>query len=751
MAIIEPNTNKDWAGRGVTDETLAQFKGKPRQTVINVDDGFRPIVMDGVTIGGKFKSASLDELNQAKEELAQNASDISEQLASTTESLNQKISEVKTTADAALPKAGGTVSGNLTVSGSTSTGSLTSGAVNSTGGVTTTTLKATGTSTLATVNAANVTTSGTLTANGAAALKKTLTVTGATTLSGGTSTTSLQVSGTSATVGGKNIVRSVNNIAATAEGNVVLPNFEQDGVKVIGNPDYNTITSPGFYHCNSTGSSNGPGFASKMIVLTTNAADPKFITQIAFPIYNDKNICPAIRNTNASGEWSAWEKFALTETSENVLFGQTLILKDSRVTKGTKPTSHRFSQIWFGDVNSKLGSTTTNANILGAVENAIRTDGSSDIKIYSNKNEAGTDERAQILVGWRKNSSGELIPTTIVSNTLRALSHKNGVTYDIIRLEPSTTAEDQDGVVISGASESIYICSGEIGVDAEAAKTIRDGLNVGSEDVVLASDQNIVFATNCQNRNSEEIRRAYMAPSGNFYFPSRLMQDITSNGWSPALCNLRQKNISRNTIPKATEYLYIPFYSKDGVTNSTDRLANIEYAKNASGDALFQFAVNNPSVTASESAMAIRMRWRKDGEEYVPEIYTSHHPVDESNDYSIATTKWVNNKITANNSKVIPKTGDAGTVSTYTSVGTNTTINDSSPDACQTASTVTVSNGTTGKSWTKIVRLTGSSPKVTLGSSWKWLDNKAPTLKQNGFLVLGWCGSGGLAIFNSVS
>lgn len=102
-------------------------------------------------------------------------------------------------------------------------------------------------------------------------------------------------------------------------------------------------------------------------------------------------------------------------------------------------------------------------------------------------------------------------------------------------------------------------------------------------------------------------------------------------------------------------------------------------------------------------------------------------------------------------STYIPKTGDAGTVSVYTTVGTNTTINDSSPDACQTASAVTVSNGTSNKSWVKIVRLTGSSPQVTLGTSWKWQGGSAPTLSQNGFLVLGWCGSGGIAIFNAVS
>lgn len=99
----------------------------------------------------------------------------------------------------------------------------------------------------------------------------------------------------------------------------------------------------------------------------------------------------------------------------------------------------------------------------------------------------------------------------------------------------------------------------------------------------------------------------------------------------------------------------------------------------------------------------------------------------------------------------IPKTGDAGTVSAYTTVGNNTTINDASPDACETSAAVTVSDGTAGKSWTKIVRLTGSSPSVSLGGNWKWQGGSAPTLKQNGFLVLGWCGSGGLAIFNAVS
>lgn len=99
----------------------------------------------------------------------------------------------------------------------------------------------------------------------------------------------------------------------------------------------------------------------------------------------------------------------------------------------------------------------------------------------------------------------------------------------------------------------------------------------------------------------------------------------------------------------------------------------------------------------------------------------------------------------------IPKTGDAGTVSAYTTVGSNTTVNDASPDACETSSSVTVSNGTTGKCWTKVVRLTGASPTVSLGRLWKWQGGSAPTLSQNGFLVLCWCGAGGIAVFNATA
>lgn len=66
MTEILPNTSNDIGNRGCTNTTLAQFKGKPRQVLVNIEDAYRLVVMDGSTLGGKFKAASLDELNSVK-------------------------------------------------------------------------------------------------------------------------------------------------------------------------------------------------------------------------------------------------------------------------------------------------------------------------------------------------------------------------------------------------------------------------------------------------------------------------------------------------------------------------------------------------------------------------------------------------------------------------------------------------------------------------------------------------------------
>ena len=98
----------------------------------------------------------------------------------------------------------------------------------------------------------------------------------------------------------------------------------------------------------------------------------------------------------------------------------------------------------------------------------------------------------------------------------------------------------------------------------------------------------------------------------------------------------------------------------------------------------------------------------------------------------------------------IPKVGNRGSLAGYETNGTNTIIDASAPDSNQTGSAVTVSNGASGTSWTKIVRVT-AAVTVTLGNSWVWQGGSAPTISAGGVLVCCWCGSGGIANFVSPS
>ena len=98
----------------------------------------------------------------------------------------------------------------------------------------------------------------------------------------------------------------------------------------------------------------------------------------------------------------------------------------------------------------------------------------------------------------------------------------------------------------------------------------------------------------------------------------------------------------------------------------------------------------------------------------------------------------------------IKLTGSRGNLAGYETNGTATTINQSARDSNQTGSNITVSNGTSGTSWTKIVRVT-AAVTVTLGSSWVWQGGSAPTIASGGILVCCWCGSGGIANFVSPS
>lgn len=101
-----------------------------------------------------------------------------------------------------------------------------------------------------------------------------------------------------------------------------------------------------------------------------------------------------------------------------------------------------------------------------------------------------------------------------------------------------------------------------------------------------------------------------------------------------------------------------------------------------------------------------------------------------------ATTATVNGKINIS--------GSRGDTAGYENTVTGNTVSATGRD-CQVASgTITVSNGSSGQAWTKVVKL-GSAVTVNLGSSFRWANGEAPEIKVPALLVCHWNNDAGIA------
>jgi hypothetical protein len=92
----------------------------------------------------------------------------------------------------------------------------------------------------------------------------------------------------------------------------------------------------------------------------------------------------------------------------------------------------------------------------------------------------------------------------------------------------------------------------------------------------------------------------------------------------------------------------------------------------------------------------------------------------------------------------IPKTGNRGALAGYSTSAVGTTVNASAKDSqYATSGTVTVKNGATGQTWTKVVKM--SAGTVTLESNWAWVDGEAPELSFPCLLICHWNNDKGIA------
>lgn len=94
-------------------------------------------------------------------------------------------------------------------------------------------------------------------------------------------------------------------------------------------------------------------------------------------------------------------------------------------------------------------------------------------------------------------------------------------------------------------------------------------------------------------------------------------------------------------------------------------------------------------------------------------------------------------------STLIPKSGNRGALAGYESSTRGIIVSDTSKDSQTASGAITVKQGTSGTTWTKVMYMTSGS--VSLGAYWKWSGGSAPTLKFPGVLVCHWNDTGGIA------
>lgn len=98
-------------------------------------------------------------------------------------------------------------------------------------------------------------------------------------------------------------------------------------------------------------------------------------------------------------------------------------------------------------------------------------------------------------------------------------------------------------------------------------------------------------------------------------------------------------------------------------------------------------------------------------------------------------------------STLIPKSGNRGAIAGYESSTRGIIVSDTSADSLTSSGAISVEQGTSGTTWTKVMYMTSGS--VSLGENWKWSGGSAPTLKFPGVLVCHWNDTGGIATYTA--
>ena len=442
-------------------------------------------------------------------------------------------------------------------------------------------------------------------------------------------------------------------------------------------------------------------------------------------------------------------------------------IRDSRVTRGTTPSTNCFTQVYFGD--STIGADVSGLeNINGFLEMGIRSDGRTDLKMVALRNESNSDNSysASLSVGWyqygdewaarataptpHENSTGtEIVTVAYGTNHYLKRDGSNRITADGLIWEKATSGgyftflrrvndadasasvgSSQDHFVISGFNQGTIICSGETGGNLESIAKIIAAME-HPESIVLAADRNLEIFTNCGNEADMAAAHKHVFKSnGNVQFGGTFVIEDSSLSHHFLM---RNSSLIKGTFPETAQYFDIAFVQNAGDA-TTDRFGAITTRVNPDGSTFTQLLAYKNQAGVNTSAF-LGVGFDEDGNSYT----YAPAPVTESNDNSIATTAWS-----------VGKTGNRGNLSGFETPVVQSsalTVTNTSRDTnlVTGAVKITVNDGAANQAWTKTVAISNGSATISLGSKWKWYGGAAPDVSANCVLVLHWCSTFGVA------
>ena len=265
--------------------------------------------------------------------------------------------------------------------------------------------------------------------------------------------------------------------------------------------------------------------------------------------------------------WSDWERFDPRYTAQNYLK-----LDGTNTMTGTIKSSVA-NGTWVGAANGQTvinstavdgafvplwqyESTSGGSFVLGGYKDAFT------VTYISNESKASNTNTHEWTLTLNEQGVLSVPSDLLITGKLR---FREAGGRDAAYVQPSAVADQYD-FVLAGANQATFICSGEGGYATEEMKAFRDSLRVGGEDIVLASDNNIVLAASCNSRDGAVVKKAVLQTNGLFTLP--VHPAANSNDTTTPTTKWVNDRIA-NAFPSGTQLLFYQANAPTGWTKVT--------------------------------------------------------------------------------------------------------------------------------------------------------------------------------------